>query len=311
MTTVDLITGFLGSGKTTFMKRYVRYLLKQGHNVCILENDFGAVNVDTMLLRELCDEGCGLEMVSGACDKHCHRRRFKTKLIAMAMSGYDRVVIEPSGVFDVDEFFDTLRESPLDRMYSCGSVITIVDPTLTGLSERAYYLLSSQAAVAGTILFSHINDNEIAVSKALERIKSEFAKMRCDRDPFSYYLAKPWSDLDDDDLSKISSSGWHEASFIKQSGEQEGYGSVYYLNNDLPIDRLREIACLIINDSSCGVVLRIKGFTLNSGQWYELNVTKHSCEVTPVKYGQSVFIVIGESLKKDVIDKYITKEIYQ
>ena len=46
MVQVDLITGFLGAGKTTFLRRYVRYLVEQGHNVCILENDFGAVNVE-------------------------------------------------------------------------------------------------------------------------------------------------------------------------------------------------------------------------------------------------------------------------
>ena len=45
MVQVDLITGFLGAGKTTFLRRYVRYLVQQGHKVCILENDFGAVNV--------------------------------------------------------------------------------------------------------------------------------------------------------------------------------------------------------------------------------------------------------------------------
>ena len=51
MVQVDLITGFLGAGKTTFLRRYVRYLVEQGHNVCILENDFGAVNVDAMLVH--------------------------------------------------------------------------------------------------------------------------------------------------------------------------------------------------------------------------------------------------------------------
>ena len=53
MVQVDLITGFLGAGKTTFLRRYVRYLVQQGHKVCILENDFGAVNVDAMLVQEL------------------------------------------------------------------------------------------------------------------------------------------------------------------------------------------------------------------------------------------------------------------
>ena len=53
MVTIDLITGFLGSGKTTFIKHYAKYLMDQGMNIGILENDFGAVNVDMLLLQEL------------------------------------------------------------------------------------------------------------------------------------------------------------------------------------------------------------------------------------------------------------------
>ena len=53
MVQVDLITGFLGSGKTTFMRHYARYMVQQGWNVCILENDFGADNVDVMLLQDI------------------------------------------------------------------------------------------------------------------------------------------------------------------------------------------------------------------------------------------------------------------
>lgn len=83
MVKIDLITGFLGAGKTTFIKEYASYLLRQGLNIGILENDFGAVNVDMMLLQELQGEKCELEMISGGCDKETHRRRFKTKLISM------------------------------------------------------------------------------------------------------------------------------------------------------------------------------------------------------------------------------------
>ena len=95
MIKIDLITGFLGSGKTTFLKSYARYLLDKGLNIGILENDFGAVNVDMMLLKDLEGEHCELEMISGGCCQDAHRRRFKTKLIAMGMCGYDRVLVEP------------------------------------------------------------------------------------------------------------------------------------------------------------------------------------------------------------------------
>lgn len=46
MVQVDLITGFLGAGKTTFLRRYAAWWAGQGVKVCVLENDFGAVNVD-------------------------------------------------------------------------------------------------------------------------------------------------------------------------------------------------------------------------------------------------------------------------
>lgn len=58
MIKIDLITGFLGSGKTTFLKQYAKYLMVQGKNIGILENDFGVVNVDMLLLQELRGDQC-------------------------------------------------------------------------------------------------------------------------------------------------------------------------------------------------------------------------------------------------------------
>ena len=58
MVKIDLITGFLGAGKTTFIKKYAQYLLDKGMQIGILENDFGAVNVDMMLLQNLMGDNC-------------------------------------------------------------------------------------------------------------------------------------------------------------------------------------------------------------------------------------------------------------
>ena len=89
--------GLLGSGKTTFLKKYAEYLMDQGLHIGILENDFGAINVDMLMLHELRGDQCELEMIAGGCDAESHRRRFRTKLISMRMCGYDRVLVEPSG----------------------------------------------------------------------------------------------------------------------------------------------------------------------------------------------------------------------
>lgn len=162
MIKVDLITGFLGSGKTTFIKKYVRYLLDKGEKIGIIENDYGAINVDMLLLNKEFGDECGMEMVVAG-DPDCHRRRFKTKLIAMGMDGvndgkYDRIVVEPSGIYDVDEFFDILYEEPLDRFYEIGNVIAIVDAGLSDeLSKESEYLLVSQIAEAGMVVFSKVD----------------------------------------------------------------------------------------------------------------------------------------------------------
>lgn len=308
MITADLITGFLGSGKTTFIKKYVRYLLHKGEKVCILENDFGAVNVDTMLLQELTDIGCGLEMVSGACDRDCHQRRFKTKLIAIAMSGYSRVVIEPSGIFDVDEFFDTLRESPLDKWYKTGSVIAVADPTPGNeLSEESEYLLASQAAAAGKIVFSHCSEvGSDDIKAAVERIRSAMARIHADRDPFSYYIAKPWDYLTEDDYDEISSCGCKETDFVKLCAEPVGYSSVYFMNLSPSPDDLRQIARKIMSDDRCGNVFRVKGFTFSDNHWYELNAAAGKFNIRKIRTGQPIIIVIGEHLNRDHIGSYFS-----
>ena len=53
--------------------------LNKNSMIGILENDFGAVNVDAVLLQDILGDHCTLEMVAGGCDADCHRRRFKTK----------------------------------------------------------------------------------------------------------------------------------------------------------------------------------------------------------------------------------------
>ena len=184
MVKIDLITGFLGSGKTTFIRKYAQYLMDAGNNIGILENDYGAVNVDMMLLQDLMGENCELEMISGGCDKDCHRRRFKTKLIAMGMCGYDRVIVEPSGIFDVAEFFDILHEEPLNRWYQIGNVIAIVDSKLErDLSEEADFILVSEVADAGCIVMSKSQDaSPEEIQGTIEHVNQALEKVHCSRD---------------------------------------------------------------------------------------------------------------------------------
>ena len=71
MVKIDLITGFLGAGKTTFLKKYAEYLIAKGQNIGILENDFGAVNVDMMLLQDLMGDNCDCLLYTSPSPRDC------------------------------------------------------------------------------------------------------------------------------------------------------------------------------------------------------------------------------------------------
>ena len=308
MIQIDLITGFLGSGKTTFIKKYAGYLMQHGLSIGILENDFGAVNVDAMLLQDILGEHCTLEMVSGGCDADCHRRRFKTKLIAMGMSGYDRVLVEPSGIFDMDEFFDVLHEDPLERWYTIGNVITIVDAGLEfSLSDASEYLLISQASKAGTLLYSHTQEVPPAQLTAVQQyLNGLYDKFHCERSPYQTVLTKDWTYLTDADFAGILSSGYFAAEMPKLwFDSRETYDSLYFMNLPLSVTYLKESGQKILNDPSCGRVFRIKGFCRQTdGQWFSINMTKQTMCVEPIVNGQAILIVIGEGLHQDAIEAY-------
>ena len=120
---------------------------------------------------------------SGGCDKDCHRRRFKTKLIAMGMCGYDRVIVEPSGIFDVDEFFDILHEEPLNRWYQIGNVIAIVDSRLENdLSDEADFILASEVADAGCIVMSKSQEaSPEEIQGTIDHVNRALEKVHCRR----------------------------------------------------------------------------------------------------------------------------------
>ena len=312
MIKVDLITGFLGSGKTTFLKRYAKSFIDQGQRIGILENDYGAVNVDMLLLNDLRGDNCELEMVAGGCDANCHKRRFKTKLISMGMSGYDRVIIEPSGIFDVDEFFDSLRDEPLDRWYEIGNVITIVDAKLANntsiLSEDSDFFLASQLANAGIIVLSRTqlaSDSEIAAT--ITHMKEAANKAKLDKYIESIIFAKDWSQLTSDDFKQISESGYSTHSYIKKLGtDDSSYKTLYFLELPMEKDGLEEKINTLMTDSSFGKILRAKGFLQDQGQWYQFNATREDFQIAQMPVGQQVFIIIGEEINEEKTKEFFT-----
>ncbi|MCR5273261.1 MAG: GTP-binding protein [Lachnospiraceae bacterium] len=305
MIKVDLITGFLGSGKTTFIKKYARYFLDKGLKIGILENDYGAVNVDMLLLNELRGENCELEMVAGGCDKDCHKRRFKTKLIAMGMSGYDRVLIEPSGIFDMDEFFDTLHEEPLDRWYEIGNVITVVDANLEdSLSADSDSYLATQVSNAGCIVMSRVDSvDDKRKSATVSHIKKALTSANLSDSIENKLITKSWDSLNSDDFERISSCGYHNSSYTKiTAGKENDFSTLYFMEIPFTRESISEKIKNLMQDDSYGNVFRVKGFFCESDKWYQVNATKNELHIDTIPVGQEVVIVIGENLNEEKIE---------
>ena len=307
MITIDLITGFLGSGKTTFIEKYARWLVAKGERVCILENDYGAINIDRVLLQDLLGPNCELEMVVGGDGAEAHQRRFRTKLISMAMLGYTRVLVEPSGIYDIDEFFDTLYEEPLDRWYELGSVLAIVDARLDpDLSPASRYLLATEAAGAGKIILSKLSEDtqNDTIGQTLAVLNQAMEELQCTR-RFAYpadVLAKPWDQLEDTDFQMLEAAGYRHVSFLKKAiAEEDAYQSLFYMHYETTPEDLQARVLKLLVDPAAGHVLRIKGFS--SG--LELNVTKDKRHFRPLSVPtEDVIIVIGEGLRKDIVTGY-------
>lgn len=309
MVQVDLITGFLGSGKTTFIKKYAKYLIDQGLHIAILENDFGAINVDMMVLEEELGDQCELEMVVGGGDLDCHRRRFKTKLISMGMRGFDRILVEPSGIYDVDEFFDVLHEEPLDKWYEIGNVIALVNSKLeNNLSKQSDYLLGCQVADAGKIILSRSSEaTEEEINNTITHLNNTMSLIKCKR-RFNKEDCLDLETLNNDDFNSILHSGYELEGFIKMFfKKEEAFSTMFFMNKAITKEKLIHATQSIFNDSECGKVFRIKGFIPENDQWMELNATKDQITTEIIAKGQEIIIVIGESLNKEKIEEYIKK----
>lgn len=309
MIKIDFITGFLGSGKTTFLLGYAKYLMSQGLKIGILEYDYGAINVDMVLLNELRGDKCELEMLAAACDADCLKRRFKTKLISMAMSGYDRVIVEPSGIFDMDMFFDDLREEPLENWYEIGSVIAVVNANLTDtLGAQEDFFLASQVASAGAIVLSrvqlsdeaHIEAVKAHMLSATSKIKSTRFAERMER----IIVRKDWAEFTESDYEKLSLSGYYVGDYVKViAGAELEFSSQYYLNLPDDIKSVKEKAQAMLTETDTyGEVIRVKGF-VNGG--YRINASQYEMQIEREEIEQAAIIVIGKNLEKEAIDELI------
>ena len=233
----------------------------------------------------------------------------------MGMCGYDRVIVEPSGIFDVDEFFDVLHEEPLDNWYEIGNVIAVVDAELENeLSAEADYLLASEAANAGKILLSYADEADgVQIEQTIAHLNRAMAQIGCKRRFDTEIVKKGTIQLTNSDLESFSLCGYVYENYQKMDlSEQNVFQSLYFMNSTMSEETLKAAVKKLFEDENCGNIFRIKGFLkADNDKWLELNATHSKITLQPIAEGQDVLIVIGERLNKEAVESYIQSDSFR
>lgn len=303
MTKIQLISGFLGTGKTTFLKRFISYLKKSNKKICVLEFDFGAINVDTLILYNY-DNQIDIESITVNNDHDSYLRRLKTKLIAIGMKHYDYLLIEPSGIFNPNDLLDILYEEPINNWFELDNVINIVDPTYLSLDEISTNIFVNQIKYAGSIILNKFDESNIDNKNAFIDY--------CDKYNIKFkdnqILLKNINNLDDYDFDIILNNKYLLQDIkISSINVNDNYQTIYLLNIPIKLNELLKITDKLINTNKYGNIIRIKGFIKHDNQYVEINKTKQKTNIENKEYGQQLLIIIGQNLHTNEINSLFFK----
>lgn len=303
MTKVDLVTGFLGAGKTIFLKKYLGFLRRSGEETFLIENEFGCISIDTVLLKNAAD---AMGDLTGECMCCSGYDDFRMLLMKAAENNYSRILVEPSGIYDVDQFFRIMNEPEVRKCCEIGSVITIVAPNQNrDFSDESEYLMMGQIAAAGTVVLSRTQDcadrNHEDVVCDLNRLLDRYGADRILQEKDICF--KDWKDLNDEDFEKVAASGYHQ---VMHKREQLIHDELYITEilslNGIQMEQLRAAVRELFIKKEYGDVLRIKGYVRDiSGKWYEVNCTPDIDSFCPADVNRGVLVIIGQYLNREAI----------
>ena len=190
-TPVVVVTGFLGSGKTTL----VNELLREERDSLVIVNEFGDVPVDHALVENSTEAAVALP---NGC-LCCHVRGDREEaLMGAAMrrrrgeiAGFDRVIVETSGLADPGPVAQTLySDHALTRDFKLGPIVTVVDAADPEARKASMGIARSQIAAADVVVLSKADrakdfapvEAEIrALNPAVECIPARFGKVEAKR----------------------------------------------------------------------------------------------------------------------------------
>ena len=155
MAKIDIISGFLGAGKTTLIRKLIADALK-GQQVALIENEFGEIGIDGGFLKEA---GIEIREMSQGCICCSLVGDFAASLKEV-MDTYhpDRILIEPTGVGKLSEIMKAIDDASADADLEQGSAVAVVDASKAKLYIRNFgEFFIDQISYAGTIVLTRVD----------------------------------------------------------------------------------------------------------------------------------------------------------
>ena len=193
MTKIDVVSGFLGAGKTTLIKKLLSEALN-GSNTVLIENEFGEIGVDGGFLKEA---GIEIKEMNSGCICCSLVGDFGTALHDVIKQYHpDRIIIEPSGVGKLSDVMKAISDAGLGSDVELNSAVAVVDASKAKMYIKNFgEFFNNQIEHAGTIVLSRTQDiSEEKLNTALELIREHNAK--------ATIITTPWDELDGNDILK-------------------------------------------------------------------------------------------------------------
>ena len=156
MTTIDIISGFLGAGKTTLIKKLIRESF-QGQKLVLIENEFGEIGIDGGFMK---DAGIQVTEMNSGCICCSLVGDFGVAL-KQVLETYapDRIIIEPSGVGKLSDVAKAVGRVAKESELQLGSAITVVNAKKAKMYMKNFgEFFDDQVRHAGTIILSRTAD---------------------------------------------------------------------------------------------------------------------------------------------------------
>ena len=188
MTKIDIISGFLGAGKTTLIKKLLAEAFP-GEKLVLIENEFGEISIDGGFLKE---SGVQISEMSSGCICCSLVGDFNKALKEVADQFHpDRILIEPSGVGKLSDVIVAVQNTVADIPdMKLNSFVTVADATKVKVYMKNFgEFYNNQIESAGAIILSRTQ------KLTQEKLEAAAAMLR-EKNPDAAILTTPWDQLD-------------------------------------------------------------------------------------------------------------------